>query len=316
MQALINPISIDVLKQELNEQTFMRKTNKGDNEIYVVNQHNAPNVLQEIGRLRELSFREGGGGTGKPVDLDEHDTGKYCYQQMVVWNPEDHEIVGGYRYIDCSKARDENGNLHLSTLHYFNFSEAFVNNYLPHTIELGRSFIQPKYQSKDGNRKGLFSLDNLWDGLGALMVAHKNLKYFYGKVTMYATFNQVARDSIIAFMQHYFPDKGKLVTTKAGMRKDIVHDVSDFAQSLVGQPYKEGHLLLTHRVKELGENIPPLINSYMNLSATMKTFETAVNADFGGVEETGILIDIRDIYATKKDRHVLTYDEAASAYKP
>jgi hypothetical protein len=316
MQELIQAIDPEVLKRELNADTFMRRTNKGDNHIYVVNHHNAPNVLLEIGRLRELAFREGGGGTGKSCDLDIYDTGQHCYQQMVVWNPEDEEIVGGYRYIDCSKAQDAEGNWHLSTMHYFNFSDAFIHNYLPHTIELGRSFIQPIYQSKDGNRKGLFSLDNLWDGLGALIVAHKNLKYFYGKVTMYPTFNQVARDCIIAFMHHYFPDTGRLVTTKQGMRKEILNDVQDFKDSLDGQPYKQGHLLLTHKVKELGEHIPPLVNSYMNLSATMKTFETAMNQDFGGVEETGILIDIRDIYATKKDRHVLTFIEADSAYKP
>jgi hypothetical protein len=315
MKPVLSAIPKELLKQELNEHTFFRKTNKGDNVIYVVNQHNAPNVLKEIGRLRELAFREHGGGTGNELDLDIHDTGTHCYQQLIVWDPEEDEIIGGYRFIDCSKAFDENGVLQLSTLHYFNFSDAFIHNYIPHTIELGRSFIQPKYQSKDGNRKGLFSLDNLWDGLGALMVVHQNLKYFFGKVTMYPTFNQEARDCILAFMHHYFPDKGKLMTAKAGMRKDIVHDVSSFKQSLELLQYKEGHLQLVHKVKELGESVPPLINSYMNLSATMKTFETAMNKDFGGVEETGILIDIRDIYDTKKDRHVVTFDKELSGYK-
>jgi Acetyltransferase (GNAT) domain len=315
MKTVMAAIEKGLLKQELNAQTFLRFTNKGDNEIYIVNQRNSPNVLKEIGRLRELAFRESGGGTGQELDLDIHDTGEYCYQQLIVWDPEADEIIGGYRFVDCSKAFDAEGNLHLSTLHYFNFSEAYIHNYIPHMIELGRSFIQPKYQSKDGNRKGLFSLDNLWDGLGALMVCHKNLKYFSGKVTMYPSFNQEARDCILAFMHHYFPDKGKLVTAKAGMRKDLVHDVSAFKNSLEPLQYKEGHLQLVHRVKELGESVPPLINSYMNLSATMKTFETAMNKDFGGVEETGILIDIRDIYDTKKDRHVVTFDEAKSGYK-
>jgi hypothetical protein len=285
----------------------LRATNKGDNEIYLVNNKNSPNVVLEIGRLREEAFRMGGGGTGKSADLDEYDIGENCYQQLVVWSPEDNQIVGGYRYIHCKNAIDANGEVHLSTTHYFDFTEKFIKDYLPYTIELGRSFIQPLYQNKEGNRKGLFSLDNLWDGLGALMVLHKDLIYFFGKVTMYATFNQIARDSIITFMHHYFPDNDKLMTAKPQLFKGIKNDVSEFGKSLIGQDYKEGHILLTHQVKAYGEHIPPLINSYMNLSVTMKTFETAFNSDFGDVEETGILIDIRDIYPTKKDRHVLTF---------
>jgi hypothetical protein len=307
MQEIIAPIAKSLLLQELNSNTFLRTTNKGDNEIYIVNARNAPNVIQEIGRLRELAFREGGGGTGNSVDLDKHDTGEFCYEQLVVWSPEDQEVIGGYRFIDCSKAKDISGNLHLSTLHYFNFSPNFIENYLPYTIELGRSFVQPLYQNKDGNRKGLFSLDNLWDGLGALIVTHPHIQYFFGKVTMYPTFNQIARDCIVGFMHHYFPDPEKLVTSKPELNKEIRNNITDFLDQIKNEPYKEGHLLLNHKVKLCNENIPPLINSYMNLSATMRTFETAENKDFGYVEETGILISIADIYPTKKDRHVLTF---------
>jgi hypothetical protein len=311
MQDLINPIAVDVLLSELNSATFLRNTNKGDNEIYIVNNHNAPNVLLEIGRLRELSFRAGGGGTGEPLDLDKFDTGKYCYQQMVVWNPEDKEIVGGYRYKKCSDSLDDQGKIHLSTTHYFEFNHEFLKDFFPKTIELGRSFIQPAYQNKDGNRKGLFSLDNLWDGLGALIVLHSEINYFFGKVTMYPQYPQEARDCIIGFMHYYFPDKNKMVTCKPGLRKDIKHDISDFLKSLEGQEYKEGHVLLVHKVREYNAVIPPLINSYMNLSSTMRTFETALNDDFGNVEETGILVDMSDIYPTKKDRHVTTFDLSA-----
>lgn len=311
MQDLIKPIAVKDLLQELNSSTFLRCTNKGDNEIYIVNNHNAPNVLQEIGRLRELSFRAGGGGTGEAVDLDKYDTNEFCYQQMVVWNPEDQEIVGGYRYKKCSDAVDKQGKIHLSTTHYFEFSEEFVTDYFPKTIELGRSFIQPAYQNKDGNRKGLFSLDNLWDGLGALTVLHSEINYFFGKVTMYPQYPQQARDCIIGFMHYYFPDLNKMVTCKPGLRKDIKHDISDFLKSLEGQEYKEGHALLVHKVREFDVVIPPLINSYMNLSSTMRTFETALNIDFGSVEETGILIDMCDIYPTKKDRHINTFDLSA-----
>jgi hypothetical protein len=307
MQPVLDPISIDVLQQELNADTFLRSTNKGDNEIYIVNQHNAPNVIQEIGRLRELSFRVGGGGTGLSVDLDEYDMNEFCYDQLIVWSPEDKQIVGGYRFKKCKDAIDHQGEIHLSTIHYFDFSDEFIQNYLPWTIELGRSFIQPEYQNRDGNRKGLFSLDNLWDGLGALIVMNKEIHYFFGKVTMYPQYPQLGRDYIIAFMHHYFPDHKKLVTAKPHMKKEITHDVSSFLSEIRDLQYKDGHAILVQKIREMESSIPPLINSYMNLSATMKTFETAENSDFGNVEETGILIDMRDIYPTKKDRHIDTF---------
>ena len=103
---IIQPVHRELLKSELKKEFFSRKTRKGDNEIYIVNNNTAPNVLQEIGRLREVTFRASGGGTGLSVDLDEFDTGEYCYDQLIVWSPEDEEIVGGYRFIRCEKAID------------------------------------------------------------------------------------------------------------------------------------------------------------------------------------------------------------------
>jgi hypothetical protein len=124
MKPLIEPVALSLLLSELNEKTFLRSTNNASNHIYDVNIHNAPNTLKEIGRLRELTFREAGGGTGLDCDLDELDTCATCYNQLVVWNPEDKEIVGGYRYIRCGDAGvDANGNLLLATTELFSFSE-------------------------------------------------------------------------------------------------------------------------------------------------------------------------------------------------
>lgn len=307
MQDIHQAIDKQLLKSELNETTFLRKTNKGDNELYIVNHKNSPNIIKEIGRLREVSFRSSGGGTGNDLDLDDYDFGNQCYQQLIVWDNEAEEIIGGYRYIKCKDAYDENGGIHLSTNTYFDFSNEFVSNYLPYTIELGRSFVQPMYQSSEGNRKGIFSLDNLWDGLGALSVIHKDCNYFFGKVTMYKTFNALARDYILGFMHYYFPDHAKLVVAKQELDLPIVNDIQSFLNEIKDTPYKDGHIILSKKVRELGENIPPLINSYMNLSSTMKTFGTALNNEFGAVEETGILVDIRDIYDSKKERHINTF---------
>ncbi len=306
MQDIIAPIPKELIKEELTKEKFLRKTNKGENELYVVSAANAPNIIQEIGRLREVSFRAGGGGTGLALDLDEYDVQEPHYKQLLVWDPEAEQIIGGYRYICCKNAMLKNY-MHLSTTHYFDFKEEFVANYLPKTIELGRSFIQPEYQNKDGNRKGLFSLDNLWDGLGALVVEHPDVEYFFGKVTIYEDYNEQARSTIVTFMNHYFPDPKKLVTSKPHLLKEITTDTTAFANKLQGLSYKEGHIQLTHTVKELGEFVPPLVNSYMNLSPTMLAFDTAINQDFGDVYETGILIKINDIYESKKERHITTY---------
>lgn len=305
MQKIIDPVSKEALLDELTRERYVRKANNGNNMIYIITQHNAPNVMREIGRLREVTFRHAGGGTGKEIDIDEFDTSTHPYQQLLVWNPEDKEIVGAYRFILCKDAEFIDGKVNLATTELFEFSETFYKNYLNQTIELGRSFIQPLYQPGENRRKGLFSLDNLWDGLGALVIDNPSQKHFYGKVTMYTDFNVTARDYILAFMQYYFPDKEKLVWPIHGIRKET--DTDEFVKLLHGQSYKEGHAILHKYVHDLGENIPPLMNAYMNLSPTMKSFGTAINPTFGGVEETGILVTIKDVYDSKKERHFNSY---------
>jgi len=306
-QELIPEIDVQVLKKELNADRFVRKTNKLDNEIYVIDHHSAPNVMREIGRLRELTFRAAGGGTGNALDIDSYDTSDHCYRQIIIYNPENEEIVGGYRYIKCANAYNEESNeFELSTLHYFDFSEEFTKNYLPKTIELGRSWIQPKYQSTgDNSRLGVFALENLWDGLGAIIADNPEIKYLFGKVTMYPDYNREGRDGLLHFMNYFFPDKDGLVTPKKPMGFDF--DKEHFKTLFDGKDYKDAHRTLNKFVRERGENIPPLINSYMNLSYSMKTFGTALNNDFGEVEETGILITIKDIHEDKHQRYIKSY---------
>jgi hypothetical protein len=265
--------------------------------------------MREIGRLRELTFRHAGGGTGLEVDIDDNDILPNCYQQLITWNPEDEEIVAGYRLIKCKEAGlDKDGNINLSTAHLFAFSDKFIQEYIPYTIELGRSFVQPQYQPSLDNRKGIFSLDNLWDGLGAVVKLNPDIKYLFGKVTMYPHYNREARDFLLYFMQFYFPDHEKLVSPHPELLLTFETDISAFSEQLKGLDYKEGYKVLNSRVRALGENIPPLINTYMNLSPTMKSFGTAMNDEFGAVEETGILITLEDIFESKKQRHIETFE--------
>ncbi len=313
MENIIGKISREALQEELTKERYVRKTNNGNNEIYIINHHNSPNVMKEIGRLREVTFRHAGGGTGKAIDIDEYDTSSHPYQQLLVWNPEDREIVGAYRFILCKDAEYINGKVQLATTELFEFSDKFYKDYLPETIELGRSFIQPEYQPSEQFRKGLFSLDNLWDGLGAIVIDNPTQKHFFGKVTMYTDFNVQARDYILSFMNYYFPDKEQLV--KPIHSVEIKTDVVPFLQQLKGHEYKEGHAILNKNVRALDEHIPPLVNAYMNLSATMKSFGTALNPEFGGVEETGILVTISDVYQSKKERHFNSYLEEKAKVK-
>lgn len=306
MQTIIPAVDVALIESELTSDKFIRETNNGKNLIYSVTYHNAPNLVREICRLREVTFRNAGGGTGKEMDMDIFDTRANPYHQLVVWNPEYKEVVGGYRYMRCGDAdRDANGNLQLATSGLFDLSEKFIKEILPVTIELGRSFVQPHFQPTAGNRKGLFSLDNIWDGLGAITVDNPDIKYFYGKVTMYRHFNLKARDMILYFLKSYFPDPDKLLRPKQPL--PITTDENYLKSLFNGLDYKEGYKVLKHEVGELGEHIPPLVNTYMNLSPTMKTFGTALNGTFGEVEETGILVTIADIYESKKERHLKTY---------
>jgi len=305
-QEIIQPIAKEILKSELTPARQLRMTNKSHNEIYVITAHNAPNVMKEIGRLREVVFREAGGGTGKDMDIDEFDTCDNCYKQLIVWNPEAEEIIGGYRYLEgTSWDLDEKGQPILATSHMFHFSEKFIEEYMPYTIELGRSFVSLPYQSSKMGAKSLFALDNLWDGLGALTVIKPNVKYFFGKMTMYPSYIRKGRDMILYFLKKYFDDKEQLILPMKPLK--IESDPSELEKIFTGHNFKEDYRILNGEIRKLGYNIPPLVNAYMNLSPTMKLFGTAINYGFGDVEETGILIAIDEIFEEKRVRHINSF---------
>jgi hypothetical protein len=302
-QPIIDPIPVDVLKSELTIEHQLRMTNKSNNEIYIVTAHNAPNVMREIGRLREIAFREAGGGTGKDCDIDEFDICDNCYKQLIVWNPEAEEIIGGYRYLEGTKWDfNDDGQPRLATSHMFHFSEKFLRDYTPYTIELGRSFVSLPYQSSRMGAKSLFALDNLWDGLGALTVIMPNVRYFFGKMTMYPSYIREGRDMILYFLRKYFDDKENLVIPMKPLK--IETDENKLEKLFSGKDFKDDYRILNREVRRLGYNIPPLVNAYMSLSPTMKLFGTAINYGFGDVEETGILIAMDEILEDKRVRHI------------
>ncbi|MBR4392321.1 MAG: GNAT family N-acetyltransferase [Bacteroidales bacterium] len=309
MKKIIDPIPIDAILEELTMDRFMRKTNNGKNEIYILNAFNAPQVMREIGRLREISFRDSGGGTGLDCDLDVFDTEpENAFEQLIVWNPYDKAIVGGYRFLMCDRLKpDADGQVNTPTAELFRYSEKFVKDYLPYTIELGRSFVQPDYQPSKSMSKGIYSLDNLWDGLAYLCKLYPQARYYFGKVTMYPQLERESRDLILYFMRHCFPDPDALLRPLPELDLPILMDEDKLKSIFTGSTYQENYRILVKNVRERGAAVPPLVNAYMSLSSTMRSFGTALNAPFGAVEETGILVTIKDIFPDKFERHA-TYD--------
>lgn len=306
MEQIIEPVERGLLQAELTPERKLRSTNKSNNEIYVITAAQAPNVLREIGRLREIAFRAAGGGTGKALDLDEFDTSDHPYYQLIVWNPEENEILGGYRFLPGNEIRLNNDHQPiLATGHMFHFSDEFIDNYMRQTVELGRSFVTLEYQSTRKLSKSLFALDNLWDGLGALTVVIPGLRYFFGKMTMYPSYNRQARDMILYFLNKHFGDKENLVVPISPITMETS---TETLQKLFSEEdFKEDYRILNAEVRKLGYNIPPLVNAYMSLSPTMRMFGTAVNHEFGKVEETGILIAVDEILEQKRMRHIDTF---------
>ncbi len=305
-EAIIEPVDVSLIEAELTPERFLRTSNKGGNEIYVVTAHNAPNTMREIGRLREIAFRMAGGGTGLSCDIDRFDTMEVPCSQLIVWDPDSKLILGGYRFI---LGRDikitPEGTPDIATSHLFSFSETFMRDYLPYTIELGRSFVRPEYQSSRAGAKALYTLDNLWDGLGSLTVLNPEIKYLFGKVTMYPSYVASCRNLILHFLHKYFPDPDELVRPIHPL--DTGSDAAELDEVFNGGDFKSDLRILNAKVREHGLTIPPLVHAYMGLSPTMRMFGTAINDEFGDVEESGIFLTISEIYEVKKQRHIETF---------
>ena len=302
-EKIIQPVKRELLRSELTPNKQLRLTNKSNNEIYIVTAQDSPNVMREIGRLREIAFRNAGGGTGKALDIDEFDTMEGGYKQLIVWNPDAEDIIGGYRFIYGTDWKmNADGQPLLATSHMFKFSNRFLTDYMPYTVELGRSFVAVEYQSIRKGTKSIFALDNLWDGLGALTVINPKLKYFFGKMTMYPSYIRRGRDMILYFLKKHFDDKENLITP---MKPLIIEtDPKELETLFSADDFKEDYKILNREIRALGYNIPPLVNAYMGLSPTMKLFGTAINNGFGDVEETGILIAVDEILEEKRVRHI------------
>jgi len=298
-EGIFKAVPRKILKSELTAEKLVCQCLHGGNSVYDITYKDSPNLMQEIGRLREVAFRDAGGGTGQAVDIDEFDICTNSFHQLLVWSPKEKQIIGSYRYMLGKDIKITEKGVHSPTAKLFSFSEEFINDYLPYCIELGRSFVQTQYQA---SHKGIFALDNTWDGLGALISNHPEIKYFYGKMTMYKSFNKLARDLVLFFLKKHFPAAKPLMTPRKPLA--FFHSETMLSSILTFSDFKEDFKVLNRELTTLQCKVPPLVNIYMGLSSTMQCFGTTDNIDFGDVEETAILIKIEDIYDSKKERYI------------
>lgn len=301
MKPIIPPVETSLLISEL-EGHLLRPSNKADNLIYDITAHECPNVMREIARLREISYRDGGGATGQEMDIDEMDLMAKPYHQLIVWDPEHQQIIGGYRYLLGKDAEVRDGQPFITSAHLFHYSDRFIREFLPQTIEFGRAFVQPMYQKREMGVKALFALDNIWDGIGAIMHIHPELRYMIGKVTIYPDYNATARELIYHYLDIYHRGEEGLFEpyNPLPLKKEV--DLP-----FKGDDPQENYHILQHAVREQGTVIPPMFSAYLNITNELQFFGNAVNDELANVYETGIMVDLTTVYQEKKERYITPY---------
>ena len=301
MKPIIAPVETEILLHEL-EGHLLRPSNKAGNLIYDITAHECPNVMREIGRLREISYRAGGGGTGKELDIDDQDIMPRPYHQLIVWDPDNNQIIGGYRYLFGHEAEIRNGQPFITSAHLFHYSERFIRDYLPNTIEFGRAFVQPMYQKREMGVKALFALDNIWDGIGAVLFNHPEIRYMIGKVTIYPGYNEQARELIYAYLDRYHKgEQGLIEPYHPLLSQPLTHSPFE------GEDKQENYHILQHAVREQGTVTPPIFTAYLNLTNDLQFFGNAINDEFSDVLESGIMVDLETVYPEKKERYINSY---------
>ena len=282
---------------------LLRPSNKADNLIYDITAHECPNVMREIARLREISYREGGGSTGNEMDMDDMDTMARPYHQLIVWDPENRQIVGGYRYLLGSEAEIRDGQPYITSAHLFHYSERFIREFLPYSVEFGRAFVQPMYQKREMGVKALFALDNIWDGIGALLYNHPEIRYLFGKVTIYPDYNSTARELIYNYLDRFH--RGDC-TLFAPYHEEKVQAIPT---PFEGDDLDQNYHLLQHAVREQGTVIPPMFTAYLNITDHLMFMGNAINDELSNVYETGIMVSMDTVYAEKKERYMAPYEQ-------
>ncbi len=294
-KAIAHPESTKLIKKELKNAELLGETKDGK-KIYLYANTEESIILKEIGRLREVAFRKVGEGANQRRDLDRYD--KY-YKHIVLWDEDDLEIVGSYRIGECKEIIDKFGVDGLYNTTLFDFSDKFLN-LLPDSIELGRSFVQPKYW-------GTRALDYLWYGIGAYLKNNPQIKYMFGPVSLSATYSQICKDVIFNFFDNYFADTENLVSSKSpyDFKKDTdLLDILD--KELVKDNYKDDFKTVKKLLKNFDTSIPVLYKQYAELcdEGGIKFCAYNIDKDFASCVDSFIVVDISKIKESQRKRYI------------
>jgi putative hemolysin len=295
-KAIAHPEDRRDIKKELKNAQLLGST-KDNKKIYLYSSTNQNSLLiNEIGRLRELSFRKVGEGINKQRDIDKYD--RY-YKHIILWDEDDLEIVGAYRIAECKDIVSTLGKDALYTSTLFDLSDEF-DKYLDNAIELGRSFVQPKYW---GSR----ALDYLWYGIGAYIRNNPEVKYLFGPVSLSASYPKIAKDTILYFYDKNFKDKNNLVSAKCPYNFKTDNElVKNLKNEFSDANYKENFKNLKKALAIMGTNVPTLYKQYSDLCDEdgIKFCAYNIDSDFSSCVDSFILVDVSKIKEIQKKRYI------------
>jgi putative hemolysin len=292
-KSIAHPESRQALKKELSNGELLGQTRDGK-QILLMNWEPGSALMREIGRLRELSFRKVGEGTGKRRDTDNYDL---YYRHLVLWDEAELEVVGSYRIGEVGVILVNQGGEGLYTHSLFKFSKNF-DRYARQSIELGRSFVQPRYW-------GTRALDYLWQGVGAYLRHHPEIGYMYGPVSISAHYPKPARDLMVDFFKRYFVTKEDLGHAK------VPYEISqstwdEFGQVFSGDDYDADLQELKNQLALFDLTIPTLFKQYTDLceSGGVRFLDFGIDPEFAGCTDGMILVEIARVKASKRKRYM------------
>lgn len=292
-KSIAHPESRQAIKQELRTGELLGETSDGK-QIILTDWFPESSVIREIGRLRELSFRKVGEGTGERRDLDRYDQ---HYRQLVLWDNEALEIVGAYRLGEGKNILAKIGREGFYSANLFRFNEPFFP-YLDSSLELGRSFVQPRYW-------GTRALDYLWQGLGAYLRHHPEIKYLFGPVSISAHYPPALRDMLVYFYGTYFNHPQELVSAVNPCRLSE-RTLEEFQAIFQGDDFDSDLKELKNRLSMQNMSIPTLYKQYSDLceNGGVRFLDFGVDPDFSGCTDGFLLVDVSKIKDTKRRRYI------------
>ena len=294
IENIVHPANRKSIRDELKQSEFIGATQDGM-QIYLFDYHSNSSVIREIGRLRELSFRQVHEGTGKAIDIDQFD--RY-YRHLVLWDDQQLEIVGTYRIGEGMRILGQHGIEGFYTNTLFELQGSMIG-YLEKSIELGRSFIQPRYWGKR-------SLDYLWYGIGAYLHKHPEIEYMVGPVTLSASYPETARNEIINFYQQLFGQSNELVKPRLPYHCPASTEYQDYPMVREEGEYKKAYAQLKQKLDEIGVRVPTLFKQYVELCKPggCEFLGFNIDPDFSNCIDAMILVHIDEIYPKKRDRYI------------